>query len=499
MNKTVKRAIIVIVVFVAVCAAVWGVMVLFRNTQKKPINVYAVSDFAMTDYWGDSSETSGLVTTDKLQKIMISDTQKISEIYVEEGQSVREGDTLLCYDTTLSGLEVKKAEIELQRQKLQLAKAQEELQKLNAMKPYSSVLITPDNNIQYQVQTTPYKMQGTGTMEDPVYYLWGEGDIIGETLFQELPEESQEMYAVLLIREHNALNGQILESWGVRLIRLEDGISMQLFVPDIPEKILKYDAEKEPYYEESGSEYTAAELGKMRSEKAQEIKDTEIAVKIAEMDYKKIKSEVEDGKVLCTVSGTVTVVRNPDEAYRNEEPVIEVSGGGGYYIDGTMSELEMEDVAKGQKVQINSWMTGTVCEGEIVEIFTYPVSNRYSYSGGNNNVSYYPFRIFVDESAALQEDEYVNITYQSQALPEECLYLENPFIRTENGKSYVYVRNEMETLEKRYIQTGKDLYGSYTQILGGVTLEDYIAFPYGNDVSEGAKTKEASIDEFYTY
>ena len=61
------------------------------------------------------------------------------------------------------------------------------------------------------------------------------------------------------------------------------------------------------------------------------------------------------------------------------------------------------------------------------------------------------------------------------------------------------MRNEMETLEKRYIQTGKDLYGSYTQILGGVTLEDYIAFPYGNDVSEGAKTKEASIDEFYTY
>ena len=91
------------------------------------------------------------------------------------------------------------------------------------------------------------------------------------------------------------------------------------------------------------------------------------------------------------------------------------------------------------------------------------------------------------------------MTYQKQAQSGDSLYIENMFVRTENGKSYVYVKNEKGILEKRDVQTGRDLYGSYTQILGGITTEDYVAFPYGKDVFDGAKTKEATIDEFYNY
>ena len=143
-------------------------------------------------------------------------------------------------------------------------------------------------------------------------------------------------------------------------------------------------------------------------------------------------------------------------------------------------------------------MTGTSCEGEIIEILSYPKTNGNSWSDGNNNVSYYPFRVFVDESAQLQENDYVNVTYQKQQ-SGNGLYLENMFVRTENGKSYVYVKNEKGVLEKRDVQTGRDLYGSYTQILGGITAEDSVAFPYGKDVFDGAKTKDATIDEFYNY
>ncbi len=73
-KKTIKRIVLIAMAVLIGCLAVWGVLVLVRNTQKKPANVYSVSDFAMTDYWGDTSETEGLVTTDKLQKVMISDT-----------------------------------------------------------------------------------------------------------------------------------------------------------------------------------------------------------------------------------------------------------------------------------------------------------------------------------------------------------------------------------------------------------------------------------------
>ena len=88
--------------------------------------------------------------------------------------------------------------------------------------------------------------------------------------------------------------------------------------------------------------------------------------------------------------------------------------------------------------------------------------------------------------AARQEDYY-------NYLIEEVL----PFIRTENGKSYVMARGDNGRLEKRWVQTGRDLWGSYTQIRGGLSLEDYVAFPYGKDVREGAATVEANADELY--
>ena len=72
------------------------------------------------------------------------------------------------------------------------------------------------------------------------------------------------------------------------------------------------------------------------------------------------------------------------------------------------------------------------------------------------------------------------------------------FIRTENGKSYVMVRDDSGKLEKRWVQTGRNLWGSYTQIRGGLTVDDFVAFPYGRNVTEGANTTESTRDKFYS-
>ena len=102
----------------------------------------------------------------------------------------------------------------------------------------------------------------------------------------------------------------------------------------------------------------------------------------------------------------------------------------------------------------------------------------------------------------MQPNDYVDIQFQKNASADESgntLYLESMFIRTENGKSYVMARGEDGRLEQRWVQTGRDLWGSYTQIRGGLTIDDYVAFPYGRDVTEGAKTVEATADQLYNY
>lgn len=199
------------------------------------------------------------------------------------------------------------------------------------------------------------------------------------------------------------------------------------------------------------------------------------------------------------IDGVVKVVRDAKEAFNNSEPVVEVSGGGGYYVTGTIGELDLGTVKIGDTVQISSWMTGASCEGKIVEISDFPTDNGSSWGGdSNSNVSYYPFKVFVSEDADLQAGDYVDMSYQKTVATDgPSLYLQTMFIRSENGKSYVLARGEDGKLEQRWIQTGRDLWGSYTQIRGGLTVDDYVAFPYGRDVKPGAATVEATADQLY--
>lgn len=566
MNKTAKRLLCVILVISVLCGAVWGGLILIRNARKKPVNVYSVMDFSTTDDYSSSSQTYGMVTMDHMQKILLTETQTVKEIYVEEGQTVKKGDKLLTCDTTLTDIDLEKARIELGKLKLQKTTAENELAQYKKMKPHSSVLITPSADVTYTPQKTPMLLGGCGTQEDPFYYLWSEENTLDNGLLNQMfpksssadtpatPGETEtpsseaptaepdtetttaqpdtettnvqpdteapeadssgsnesnsssssasESYVVLIIRENNALNGQVLNSWGLHLDKSSGNLQMQFFQAVLPEHMLDYDSIPEPYYQESGSDYTASELTQLKREKEQEIKDLEVSIKIAELELKQKEKETTDGTILSTIDGTVKVLRDPDEAFKNGEPVMEVSAGGGYYIDGALSELELGTVQTGQTVQVSSWTTGTYCEGEIVDISTYPTYNAESYSGnGNTNVSYYPFRIFVDESANLMENDYVDVTYQNQVQTEGSagFYLENSFIRTDNGRSYVYVRNEDGFLEQRTVQTGRDLYGYYTEIRNGLTMDDYIAFPYGNDVTDGAKTNESTPDALYEF
>lgn len=94
----------------------------------------------------------------------------------------------------------------------------------------------------------------------------------------------------------------------------------------------------------------------------------------------------------------------------------------------------------------------------------------------------------------------MDMSYQNStgSADGNTLYLESMFIRTENGKSYVMVRDDSGKLEKRWVQTGRNLWGSYTQIRGGLTVDDFVAFPYGRNVTEGANTTESTRDKFYS-
>ena len=563
MSKKLKKGIIAAACVVGVCGAVWGGLTIARNAQRGDVNVYAVNECAMTDYWGDTSNTSGMVTTDKLQKIYISQSQTVTKVWVKEGDEVKKGDPLVSYDSTLTQASVERARIQYDRQVENLSTAKSDLELLkkaqsketleaerNGLQSKLDKLIKdattkPDDNdpIQEGKITLSDSMKlgtGSGSDKDNAAYYYRktndnknivltQDDLI--KLFTDDGKNGGVLYVVFVTRTDNIKGGPVSDNVGyiltavtettttgeegsqtetttIKSVTVEPWNGFKPFTDGAPdygdkkEEIAKLEKEIAQIDELLAASMERADLNKAILDKMQEIKELEVNNKLAKLDLDKKLRELGDGNVYAEFAGTVKTVRDPDDAYNNSEAVVELSGGGGYYVTGTLSEMELGSVKVGDSVSISSWMTGAACEGTIVSIDDYPTSNGNNWGDGNSNVSYYPFKVFVTEDANLQPNDYVDIQYQKDTSAEESgssLYLQSMFIREDNGKSYVMVRNEDGRLEQRWVQTGRDLWGSYTQIRGGLTIDDYVAFPYGRDVVEGAHTQEATVDQLYNY
>ena len=588
-GKGVKKAILVALCVAAGCGAVWGGLTIARNAQRGSVNVYAVSDFAMTSYWGDSSTTSGTVATDKIQKITISSSQTVKKVWVKEGDEVKKGATLVSYDSTLTQAEIERARVDYDRQVENLETAKSELELLKKAQSRET-LEAELESLQKQLDAAKAKYDkaagydpdkavtngkievkdATGNDKDhPLYYAVTSDAVLNDAGLTAIldalgrahpnaEKKTVDTYLVLVYRDGDKLGGSPT-SLGLCITETykDDAEPTTPTTPTTPTEgeesgsggsgssgedsgsgaagtDEKTDTDGKisisfkfcndlPAYEDEGRTYTddkeiaalekkvayaqelvdAAmdrdEINKAILEKTQTIKETEVSNKLAKLSLEKKIKELGDGNVYAEFDGTVKAVRDPDEAYNNSEPVVELSGGGGYYITGALSEMDLGSVQVGNTVQVSSWMTGVSCEGTIVSIDDYPTANGSSWSDGNTNVSYYPFKVFVTEDANLQAGDYVELQYQKAATADEStgLYIDSMFVREDNGKSYVMVRGEDGKLEKRWVQTGRNLWGSYTQIRGGLSAEDYIAFPYGRDVTEGASTVEATAEQLY--
>lgn len=561
MSKKLKKGIIAAACVVGVCGAVWGGLTIARNAQRGDVNVYAVNECAMTDYWGDTSNTSGMVTTDKLQKIYISQSQTVKKVWVKEGDSVKKGTALVSYDSTLTQATVERAKIDYDRQTENLEVMKNELELLKKAKN-KETLQAEKTKLEAELQAEISRLDGAGgydpekavvpglvtpmaegsgnSKDKPIYYYWLTNKPLSDEVLRNLLHGAEinratpmdktptvSTYLVLVSRDKDKMGGMptsrgllITETFTpnsteqpVEGAPISGTVSISFQFCDLPEYIDPERTYSSDKYKELtrkiaqvqellDTSMTQLDLNKAILEKAQAVKEQEVNLKVAKLKLDKKLAELGDGNVYAEFDGTVKTVRDPDEAYNNSEAVVELSGGGGYYVTGTLSEMDLGSVQVGDSVSISSWMTGAACEGTIVSIDDYPTSNGNNWGDGNSNVSYYPFKVFVTEDANLQPNDYVDIQYQKDTSAEESgssLYLQSMFIREDNGKSYVMARGEDGRLEQRWVQTGRDLWGSYTQIRGGLTIDDYVAFPYGRDVVEGAHTQEATTDQLYNY
>ena len=136
-------------------------------------------------------------------------------------------------------------------------------------------------------------------------------------------------------------------------------------------------------------------------------------------------------------------------------------------------------------------------EAQVKEVSPYPASDNYYGYSNNSQVSYYPFTAYISNSQGLENQEWVNMELPAEEISGDGIYLSREYIREKDGEDFVYKEDENHRLVKQPVKTGKLFYGMI-EIKEGITEEDYISFPYGKKVKEGAKTKRVSMEDMYS-
>ena len=235
--------------------------------------------------------------------------------------------------------------------------------------------------------------------------------------------------------------------------------------------------------------------------KYQKSKIASLKLDLQESDIKISQLEKKANKKLISakLDGTVTYVGDSGSGETTDgNALIKIKSSDGFYVVGSVSELMLDDFKEGTKLNCTSYTSGSF-EAEVMDVSEYPVTGNSYYGNSNPNVSYYAFTAVVtDKTLQLEDQDWVTVNYEASAA-ENSMVIQKAFVRSDSSKNYVY-KDDKGVLKKQEISVGATVDGGYSVIVkGGLSADDLIAFPYGKDVKEGAKTKEVTLDQMYGY
>ena len=546
-----RKTIISILIGTLFIGLAWAGIHFYRN-MNTVIKVYSVMDVMQENY--EQNGSYGVITPGSSEAYRKSST-RVVEMYVKEGQEVNPGDALFRYDTQAVNTEKEKAANALTLKQLELQKAQAELDRWSRYVPYTPFepyIVETETLINKESQ--PEK--GDGTKEKPFHFVCGidtkvlpsylrwlyenekvaeftiwdsedggdmvavfnwvvdgtqkpevpptpeptpseevetEEEIIEPTPTPEIIDERQEAIDEIadatglweiadgLIRDHS---GKVVE---FQELKFAEGTSTNTSLPPAPSV-------------SEARSHTREEIDEMVNMKRQEISRLRIEIMQAEVNVSKANQAASDGTVTTKCKGTIKKCEDWNSAMEGDT-FLSVIADEGLILQSTIDELNLDSIHEGDPIEVTSFMTGTTAFGTISTISKTPtVNNAFgSMSEVNPNSSYYTFKATLDKDAELDPEDWVQVLFLSDE-SSDSFYLPKMFIRKENGKNYVYLANEASKLIKQEVQIGKTLYGEALEIKSGVTMEDYIAFPYGKGLKEGARCDLANgMEDLYAY
>ena len=372
---------------------------------------------------------------------------------------------------------------------------------------------------------TSQPFTGTGTEDDPYVFLVssakGKVTVMG-SFFNRMAGYSEDGTKVvqkggswfqLEFHENDTIadfEDRKLSCTGYYLIDgslLENPVYMYAETEFTLDDAMKYDdtGDDDEIPDDSGDGDDSTDSTTMTREDAIKIQKNKVSslkldIEESNLNITKLENKVKNKLVTSKLDGTVAYIGDEATGSYNGDAFLKVKSKDGFYVTGTVSELMRDQMKEGTLLQCTSYDSGSF-EAKVLNVSDYPVdsSNNFYYGGDSNpNVSYYTFNAEItDQSLQFTYQDYVTKSLKSNKLSKGSLVVMKAFIRTENGTSYVY-KDVKGTLKKQQVTVGSIVNsGYYAIVTSGLKSDDLLAFPYGNTVQEGAKTKEVTLDDMY--
>lgn len=229
------------------------------------------------------------------------------------------------------------------------------------------------------------------------------------------------------------------------------------------------------------------------------ISDLQLNKQENQLNITKLEKKVNNKNITSKLEGIVDYMGDPVTGATTEDVFMRIKSKDGFYVSGTVSELMLDEVTEGTTLNCMSYESGSFT-AKVLEVSDYPISAQMYMGEGNPNVSYYTYSAAVeDTSIKLRDQDWLTVTLENQVMTDGSLVIPKSFVRTEDGVSYTY-KDDNGVLKKQKVTIGANVDGGYSVLIKeGLSTDDKIAFPYGEDVKDGAKTVETTLEKMYGY
>ena len=229
-----------------------------------------------------------------------------------------------------------------------------------------------------------------------------------------------------------------------------------------------------------------------------QIKTEEYNSDVKQQEIDRLNESLANTEVYSEVEGTIKEINETPatDSSGQQKPFISILSSAEFRVKGTISELNIGSLYQGQAVTIYSRVDNSLqWSGVIDTIETEPTqdnnNNMMYYGGGDSGQQSSKYNFYVTlsnrDGLILGQHVYIQPDLGMDAMPEG-LWLPAFYIAHDDAGSYVWAQSENNTLEKRAVILGEyDSGNDRYEIEGGITEEDYIAYPQ-EDLKEGTPT-----------